>query len=88
MTKKAAENLNAYKSIDWTAQGDVQAVQNQGQCGSCWAFSAIGSIEASYAVRKNIHVKLSEEQLVQCSARFGNYGCQGGLMDYAFEYAE
>jgi len=81
------QNLTA-SNINWTALGDVQPVQNQGQCGSCWAFSAISAIESAYAVYKNVQVKLSEEQLVQCSSKFGNAGCQGGLMDNAFDYAE
>lgn len=76
-------------NVNWTAAGAVQPVQNQGQCGSCWAFSAIGSIESSFFVNKNgTRVKLSEEQLVECSSKYGNGGCQGGLMDNAFEYAE
>lgn len=81
------QNLTA-SNINWTASGDVQPVQNQGQCGSCWAFSAISAIESAYAVYKNVQVKLSEEQLVQCSSKYGNAACQGGLMDLAFEYAE
>lgn len=88
--KNSTIEQNGYKlsNINWTAAGDVQPVQNQGQCGSCWAFSAVGAIESSYAVNKGIKVKLSEEQLVECSGKYGNGGCQGGLMDNAFEYAE
>lgn len=72
--------------VDWRDHNAVNAVQDQASCGSCWSFSATAAVEAAHAIKTNSLVKLSEEQLVQCSTR--NNGCGGGSMALAFKYLE
>nr|XP_023025725.1 cathepsin L-like proteinase [Leptinotarsa decemlineata] len=78
------ESLEAPTAINWVHQGAVLGVKNQGQCGSCWAFSTTGSLEGQSIIKHGRRVSLSEQQLVDCST--SNNACQGGSMEYAFNY--
>merc|ERR1712159_80749 len=72
--------------VNWVEEGKVQKVKDQGQCGSCWAFSTVASSESCDAIFDGTLGDFSEQQLVDCSGSYGNQGCNGGLMDQGFEY--
>nr|AAR37420.1 papain-like cysteine proteinase [Trichomonas vaginalis] len=82
--KATASNAVAADSCDWRQQGKVNPVKNQGQCGSCWAFSTVQAQESQYAIAHGQLQSLSEQNLVDCVTEC--YGCNGGLMTAAYDY--
>jgi len=72
--------------VDWRTKGAVSPVGNQGQCGSCWAFSTVSALEGwCVTVSKQPLYVLSVQQLMDCSKN-GNQGCNGGYPEYAFDW--
>jgi xylem cysteine proteinase len=80
------EPIKGEPKIDWRAKGAVAKVKNQGNCGSCWAFSAIGALEGLHFILTKELTTYSEQELVDCSRAYWNEGCNGGEMNQAFEY--
>jgi C1A family cysteine protease len=74
-------------SVDWRDKGAVNGIQNQGDCGSCWAFGSVAAMEAAHFIKTGTLLKLSEQQFVECSHDGDNNGCNGGEPQLAFKYA-
>jgi C1A family cysteine protease len=73
-------------SYDWRQHGAVTAVKNQGDCGSCWAFSATEGVESAWFLAGNTIIKLAPQQIVSCDNN--DDGCDGGDLPTAFAYVK
>jgi len=73
-------------NIDWRTWGGVNYVKNQGSCGSCYTFSAVGALETAHWRKYNYLFDFSEQQLLDCTGEYGNGGCSGGWMHTAYKW--
>jgi len=86
---KHYKNDDLPKYVNWVEAGAVTQVEDQGSCGSCWTFSATGALEGAYFIKTGKLISFSKQQLIDCDNLFyggKNYGCNGGLMNHAFEW--
>jgi KDEL-tailed cysteine endopeptidase len=79
------EQADLAASIDWVKKGGVTPVKDQGQCGSCWAFSTMAAVEAVHKINSGSTVNLAEQQLVDCDTS-GQSGCSGGSATSALQW--
>lgn len=75
-------------SFDWRDRGAVTKVKNQKQCGSCYAFSSVGSIESQNFIQNGKLVELSEQEIVDCASDYGGFHCDGGIPSSGIEYVK
>ncbi|KAG2717920.1 hypothetical protein I3843_03G193900 [Carya illinoinensis] len=75
-------------SMDWRKKGAVTPIKDQGQCGCCWAFSAVAAMEGITKLKSGKLICLSEQELVDCDIKGVDQGCSGGLMDNVFQFIQ
>jgi len=89
ITDNTAEPLvDSVDSFDWRSMGAVSPIKDQGQCGSCWAFSATEEIESMWFLSGNEMPILAPQQIVDCDHSLFDRGCNGGTTQFAYHYVE
>jgi C1A family cysteine protease len=86
MSQYTDEQKSLPESFDWRIFGAVTPVKDQGVCGSCWSFGTTGAIEGAFFVKHDHLIRLSQQNLVDCSWGFGNNGCEGGEDYRAYDW--
>ena len=86
LARTESNPITAGARKDWREAGVVSDIKDQGQCGSCWAFSAVSAFETSYAISTGNLIHLSEQEVVDCDIYGQDMGCNGGFMDQAMEF--
>lgn len=81
-----ADTPNPPDQLNWTEKAVDKTVKTEGKCAANWAFSAVGAVEGLYALKSGNLIKLSDQQIIDCSGDYGNEGCGGGFMEQAFWY--
>lgn len=72
--------------IDWRLYGAVTPVKDQGVCGSCWSFGTTGTIEGTFFLKNDYLIRLSQQELMDCSWGEGNNACDGGEEFRAYQW--
>jgi len=84
---KATRRANPPAALDWQFTSAVTAIKNQGQCGSCWAFSATEAVESQLVLSSGnqVRIELAPQQTTSCTPSPAQ-GCNGGFTEAAYEY--
>ena len=80
-----SNSVAAPASVDWRKEGKVTGVKDQGDCGACWAYGAVGTLETNYAIMTGKLKAFSEKQYLDCV--YANRGCGGGFYEEAWDYS-
>ena len=87
MTTLSSEEVdNVPKNFDWCDRGAVTKAKDQGTCGSCYAFAAIGALESRWYIETGNLTEFSVQEIIDCTASYLNENCQGGIVSQVIAY--